>query len=58
MNKPSIFYILKCKFCSTQTGEIELPADEWEGKEITDEMLGVADSRCDSCTILHGIFND
>ncbi len=53
---PTIKYEIYCKFCLKKTGHIILPEWKWKDIELNDEILGIADSRCDKCEEKHGKF--
>jgi hypothetical protein len=57
MDNP-IVYEIKCRFDGTKLGELKLPRELWEGKPLTNEILGVGDSRCDACIVEHGKYKD
>ena len=46
---------IKCRFCDIKTGEIALPYALKDTK-VTNEILGIEDSRCDSCENEYGNF--
>lgn len=45
---------IKCRFCNKIMGELELTDEKFAGKTPTNAELGIADSRCDSCSALYG----
>lgn len=49
---------LKCRFCPTVCGEIDLPDNVHIEEGLGVEALGVADVRCDECTVKYGRYND
>ncbi len=44
-----IVYEIHCDKCGKVTGKLELPAEKWTGITITNEMVGIESSLCDSC---------
>ena len=51
-----IEYIIHCGFCGIETGKLELPEYVWGDQVLTNELLGIDDSRCASCEAIHGKF--
>lgn len=51
-------YELKCRFCGKTTGQIDLPDNNWKDKVITNELLGIADTRCSNCEIKNGSYKE
>lgn len=48
---------IKCRFCGTKTGQQSFPNIP-PGQVITQEELGVLDSRCESCEATNGNFKE
>ena len=54
-----IIYPIKCRFCGADNGnQMKLLREKWEGREVNDEILGIADHRCDACSAAHGSYKE
>ncbi len=54
---PTIVHSIKCHFCGNETGQIEIQTDMPQ-EQITNEMFGIADTRCSDCESAHGNFKE
>lgn len=54
---PTIVHSIKCRFCGNETGQIEIQTDLPQ-EQVTNEMFGIADTRCSDCEGAHGNFKD
>ena len=54
----TIAFEIKCRFCGTKTGQIDLPKEQYLGVVLTNEVLGIGDSRCDACVKKYGTIQE
>jgi hypothetical protein len=50
-------YKIKCRFCQVELGTFRID-NPMEGITYTDADVGIDDTRCESCAVSHGTFND
>ena len=54
----TIPYQIICALCGALNGKLDLPLSSFDGKALSDKILGIKDSRCASCEETHGSYRE